>query len=93
MRYDGVDNIYFEDINGNSHMVKDMRELPEYRTLTNYAINENEDIDEIITRQVFLGRGQESLSFMIWEANKVQIMENNFNLSNIRSLIIPIMEF
>lgn len=89
MRYLTIDTIYFESVNGQTYLIKDMREFPEYTTLTKYKPIAGEFVDEIITRKQFYGEGKESLSYRIIEANATTIVENNWNLDKVRELVIP----
>ncbi len=93
MRYIGIEDIEFTDINGNTVVVKDMREYSDYNLMAIIKINENDMLDEIACRDEVYGEGNESMSYAIFEMNREKITENDFSLSKIKSLMIPMQDF
>lgn len=92
MRYINADTITFTDKNGISYQVKDNLPVGVYLTAVIEKINQNIFIDELISRTEFYGDNQESLSYAVVDNNIVEIVENEFELSNIKSLNIPYIE-
>lgn len=92
MRYLTVDNINFTDINDNTWKVKDMREYPTYNLLTKAKLKEDDFFDEIITRQELYGTKNEDLSYAIIDINREKLTENDFNLSKLNEISIPVIE-
>jgi phosphopantetheine adenylyltransferase len=88
MRYIEIDNIEFTTKEGNTVIIKDIREIPDYQTLVNINYK-NEDIDEIISRTNYYGDGSEDLTYSVVEHNKIKIDEENYILSGLKTLKIP----
>jgi hypothetical protein len=91
-RYSSIDLVDFTNFNGDIIQLKDMRIIPDYKTLVNHQYLQKEFFDEIIIRKEYYGDGNENLSYSIIEANKETIVENNFDMSNIKNIIIPVVE-
>jgi len=89
MRYQEIDNIIFENKDGKSYTIKDLREYPDYTTLTSLDIEENAMIDEIASRPEIYGEGAEYQSYEIFEHNRIKIFEARFLLSKVSNLRIP----
>ena len=88
MRYDDIANVDFTDIDGRTYQIKDFRAIPKYNKLLEIKYN-NEDFDEIASRQNIYGEGSENQAFAIFEANIEKLTENNFDGSLITKIIIP----
>lgn len=91
-RYTTTDLITFTNYNGKTFQVRDIRLIPEYTTLIKYQYQQNEFFDEIMSRPEYYGDGNENLAYAMTEANKEVIVENNFDLTTVRELIIPVVE-
>jgi hypothetical protein len=91
-RYSTVDLVDFTNFNGKVIQLKDIRTIPDYNTLITYKYKNDEFFDEIMTRREYYGDGNENMAYAMTEANKTVIVENNFDLSNVRELIIPVVE-
>jgi hypothetical protein len=92
MRYLNVPNILFKTVNGNSFTIKDFREIPTYTLLAAININKDDMLDEIAQRQEVYGEGLEDLCYMLFDMNVEKLAENNFNLSKLQTLQIPVLE-
>jgi hypothetical protein len=91
-RYFEIDDITFTDINSNNIKIKDIREMPEYNTLANYDIQNNDDLDEIVSRGNYYGEGAEDLTYSLAEHNKVKLDENDYTLANLKNILIPVVD-
>lgn len=89
MRFVNIDTVVFTDINGNNYSVKDFRTLPSYQTAFVLPINSSDMIDEIASRDEVYGEFAEDQCYKIFEANVLKLTEYDFNLSQLRELIIP----
>lgn len=89
MRFNDVDTIIFTDIDGNSIQVKDNYEIPDYTTLTTIKVNENFEVDEIISRDFIFGENMESLAYKVFEHNKEIFWNNDFTTDGIKFLKVP----
>ncbi len=80
----------FEFLDGKTYLVKKMRVIPQYTQTMNVAHSANEYIDEIATKESIYGEGAENQSYKIFEANYPTIYESKFDLSQIKSLKVPL---
>lgn len=92
MRYLNADTIIFVDKNSISYQIKDNLPIGIYTTAIVETLNNDTMIDELISREEYYGDNSESLSYAVVDNNIVEMMENEFNLSNIKSLKIPYIE-
>jgi hypothetical protein len=90
MRYLSVPTISFTDANGNTWPVKDIRPITSFAKGQTIPYEQGTRIDELACRPQYYGKNQEGLSWAIFEANIVPLTEQNFDLTNIRTLIIPV---
>jgi hypothetical protein len=90
LRYQQIDTVSFTDIYGNSFNIKDMREYIEYQTATTTTVQNDSRIDEIASRPEIYGDDSEGDSYRIIDHNLVVIMENNFELSGLGQIKIPV---
>jgi hypothetical protein len=76
----------------NSHYikVKDFKATGDYNLLNNYNILNSEDLDEIITRDVYYGDNAESKTAYVIDFNAVKLYEHEFVLDNLRTIRIPL---
>jgi len=79
----------FIDIDGESHSLKEMRDIPVYTQSVVVNVNNGDMIDEIASRPEVYGEGSEDLSYKIFEANIITLFENDFSLTNIKKLLAP----
>ena len=92
MRYNTVDDIVYTDKNGTNYTVKDRREIPEYETGLIIKNEKNLFLDELASRPEYFGDNSEDLMYVIVDHNVEKITENNFNLSMLKEIKIPILE-
>lgn len=89
MRYIGISNIVFEYENNRFVEIKDIYDIPEYEISVDTAITKNSMLDEIASRDNVYGEEAEYLSYKLFEANIVQIVDYNFTLDGLSRLKIP----
>ena len=88
MRYMDIDTITFEDVNGVSYPIKDMRPIPSLPVIFTITKNENEFVDEIVTRDDVYSRNREADSYKVYDANHIKMVENNFDFTKMKRLKI-----
>lgn len=86
MRYMDIDIITFEDSNGISYPIKDIRPIPSLPVIFTITKRENEFIDEIVTRDDIYGTGREGDSFKVYDANAIKMVEKRFDFTKIKRL-------
>ena len=91
MRYETIENITFTDITGKSIEIKDIRPYPKYQLMTSLLIKEEDQLDEIASRTGIYGEGSEDQYFKIMDFNIVKLFENNFDLSKLDRINIPLL--
>jgi len=89
MRYMEVETVSFTDALGNVRPVKELREIPSYETRIILNKNAGDFLDEVASRPEALGEGYEADSYLLWEANAVEIADAGFDLSMVRSVKVP----
>ena len=92
MRYIGVDDIVFEDKDGVATTVKDMREIGVYTKGFTLQMPARAMLDEIACKRSVYGEGSEDLSYAIFDFNIEKIMENNFDLTRMKQIDIPLID-
>lgn len=90
MRYQNIDTISFEDVNRNTHAVKDMREYPTYRVQESIRLKKGDRLDEIASRPEFYGDETEGESYKLFEHNREVIYEAKFDLTQVRLIEVPV---
>lgn len=90
MRYQQIDTVSFTNVYGNSYNIKTMREYVEYQTATTVTIQDGSRIDEITSRPEIYGDNAEGDSYKLVDHNIVKIMENNFELTGLDQIKIPV---
>ena len=90
MRYINIDTISFTNKNGVTVPIKDKRPIPEEQISFELKISDDTDLDEIASRADVFGEDAEDLSYRIFDANIIEIVENGYDLSKIRKLSIPL---
>ena len=89
MRYAPIDTISFTDILGNSYPIKDMREYKDLTTHKQVRISQSGNLDEIATRRDVYDEDSEHLTYLLFDHNKVKIVDAGFSLLGIKELDIP----
>lgn len=89
MRYQEIENIVFENKDGNSFTIKDMREFPDYTLLAEVEIDNDDMVDEVASRPEIFGAESEGQSFKIVDYNIIKIFEARFDLTKLEKLRIP----
>lgn len=92
MRYLSIPTITFIDINNIQHSIKDIRPIPSYSTGIEIKVEQDMFIDEVISRKDFYDNGAESLSYTVVDNNIEKMVENNFDISKMKKLKIPIID-
>jgi hypothetical protein len=77
-------------IDGYTYSIKDMKVIPVYDKFIKMPIDQDSKLDEIASRTEIFGEGQETSSFLLFEANVEKIVENDFNLKKLRELRVPV---
>lgn len=90
MYYFAIPTISFTDVNNKQYLIKDMREYPAYTSNATLQLNAKDMLDEIASRPEVYGDGGEVLSYKLAEANIVALMDNNFDLSKLKRIVIPV---
>ena len=91
MRYFSVDTLSFNDKNGKTYAVKDIRSMTILSTGVVVELEEGMQIDELISRPGYYGNDSEGLSYLVVDHNAEKLAENNFDLSKLKTLKIPIL--
>lgn len=92
MKWNNVDTIVFTDANGDSYSVKDIKPLETYGIGGTVQIQQNLDLDELVSRPEYFGKGNEGRTWELIEMNAEQLVDANFDLSKIKTLLMPILE-
>jgi len=90
MRYVDVDTLAFNDKNGNQYSVKDIRPMKKLNTGDTIKVEEDMEIDEVVSRPEYYGNDAEGLSYLVVDHNAEKLVENNFDISKLKKLKIPI---
>jgi hypothetical protein len=75
---------------GKNYPIKDMKDIEEYTNFINLDINNESTLDEICVRPDVYGENTEDYSYKLFEANVVALMDNDFDMTKIKSLRIPL---
>ena len=89
-RYVNVDTISYEDINGNTYPVKDIRPISSQTLAFEIDKRENDLLDEIVSRREVFGNFGEVQSWRAFDLNIVKFTEANFDLTKINKIKIPV---
>lgn len=90
MRYEAVDNVSFTNKDGKTVNIKDMREYPDYQTITSIKIQDIDKVDEIASRDEIYGEDAEGEAYKIVDHNIIKFLENDFDMSKIQRINIPL---
>lgn len=88
-RYIPVDDIIFTNVNGNEMKIKDIREIPNVSIKFVISMAAGDELDEIASRQEVFRDNGEVLSYRLFDANVLEIVENDFTL-NFPKIKIPV---
>lgn len=91
MRDFTLSDIVFTSFEGKSYTIKEMRDytLNSYQTWFIHELKTGEDLDEIASRRSVYGESSESEYYRIAENNMVDLFNNKFKLSRMKTLNIP----
>ena len=89
MRYVTVPTISFTGANGVTLPVKDLREIPAYDTSRTINVTSEVSYDELASRRSVYGDGGEGLSYRLWEANIVALVDLGFDVAALPRVGIP----
>ena len=92
MRYNAIDTITFTDQDGNQFPVKDIRPLQELDTATSIKVEKGMKFDDVASRREIYGEGTEALSYVLLDHNAEKMVENDFDVSTLKELKIPVIE-
>ena len=92
MRYNNIDTLAFNDTNGNEYSIKDIRPLTDLETGLIVTMEHGIFIDELSSRPAIYGDNAEDLSYLIVDHNAEKLVENDFDLSKLKKINIPIIE-
>lgn len=81
-----IDTVTFEDSNGISYLIKDIRPIPSLPVIFTITKSETEFIDEIVTRDDIYGINREGDSFKVYDANAIKMVEKRFDFTKIKRL-------
>lgn len=90
MRYIPVDTVSFTNTQGKTVNIKTMREYPDYEVRSNIEVRSEDKLDEIATRREIFGEGNELMSYKLFDTNRIDLLEKNFDMGKIGSLSIPL---
>lgn len=90
MRYNNIDIISFTNNNGDSFPIKDIRPIPSEPISFSVVPVGDVDIDEIASRKNVYGDLAEDQSYRIFDANVVELVENEFDASKLSEISIPL---
>ncbi len=92
MRYNSIDTITFTDQDGNQFPVKDIRPLQVFDTYTAIKVEKGMKLDDVVSRREIYGDGTEGLSYALLDHNAEKMVENDFDVSALKELKIPVIE-
>ena len=74
---------------GKDYSIKDIKDIDEYANYTVMNISIEATLDEIAVNNNAYGENAEDQSYRIFEANIVQLTDNDFSLDKIKTIRIP----
>ena len=89
-RYISIDTVSFNDKDGNLFPIKDVRPIPTEPVGITLPLIAGTMVDEVASRDSVYGEFGEGESFRIFDLNVVELTENNFNLSALKALKVPL---
>jgi len=91
MRYSEITNIEFTSANNNIYTIKDKRIIPKYNIVTKLKNNGSLG-DEVAVKREIYGENSENLTYRIYEANIISLIENRFDFTKLKEINIPTIE-
>lgn len=85
----GVPDVPFSFFD-NDYTIKGIKDIPVYSRTIEIKILKGQLLDEIATKPEVYGEGKEFESYKIFEANVAALVDAKFDLSNIKTLKIPV---
>ena len=92
MRFLDVPIVSFTAANGKSYQVRDRRPITVYDTAFDMDVSNRDMLDEIASRREVWGANSEGLAYAIFDNNIEKLVELNFDMSQIRTLHIPVLD-
>ena len=92
MTFDDVEIIQFNDEIGTLFPVRDKKDLDSYTLSQTIGVQQGMDLDEVISRENVYGSGNEDLVYAVAEMNAESLAENDFNLNQLKTINIPVIE-
>jgi hypothetical protein len=89
-RYNDVNTINFTAANGITYAVKDVRPISEQVLSFEIDKNENDLLDEVASRKETFGDFGEVQSWRVFDLNIVKLVENNFDMTKLKNIKIPV---
>lgn len=89
-RYNDVETISFENVNGNQFPVKDVREISTQTVAFEVDVKEGDLLDEVASRRETFGDFGEIQSWRIFDLNIIKLTEAGFDMAKINRLQIPV---
>lgn len=84
-----MDTISFTDASGVTRPLKDLREPPDYQIRGTVRKNAQEPLDFTAQRDDVYGPDHEGDAYLLWEANRVAIIECLFDPTQVTTLQVP----
>ena len=89
MRYLRTETISFTNANGKTVAIKAMREYESTRTSRSIRVTGEDSLDEIATRQDVWGERGYRQAYLLFDHNRVAMVEQALDLGSVRTLDIP----
>lgn len=89
MRYRNVPDIIFNDKQGRSFTVKDIRPIPDYENILDIKVEKGMFLDELISRKEYYDDDNEGLAYAMVDHNRVKMVENDFDISKLQKIRLP----
>jgi hypothetical protein len=90
MRYFDIDTLSFTASNGLTYPVKDIRPIESTNNKIELIVTEEMALDEVASRNSIFGEFTESEAYKIFDANVIKLMENNFDLTKLKKISVPL---
>jgi hypothetical protein len=90
MRYEDIADIIFNDPFRGDITIKEYRPIKTFEEVVEIPFEKNTDLDELISRQELEGDFAEDLTYSIIDANKVEMIETDFDLSKFKKIKVPV---
>jgi hypothetical protein len=80
----------FRWFDGRSYNIKTIKPIETFDKTLPLQLRTGDKLDEVASRNEIFGVGREDLSYLLFGANIVKLVENKFDLSKLKELRIPI---